>query len=173
MYTYLAGVWLSLSRKSVVTPAEPPRVPSRAIRQACIHTSAVARKHARPASSAARKEPHPLRRSVERHPNSAYFWDDRRCKRPLTLLGQILATRSLDRSAHETTDRTAEIAPGNAGEARPRGHRTLKRSSDGLAVPRRGLRSGRTLSGRHAAIADRDLSWPISDAVMLTLEIGR
>src|SRR6266496_6534242 len=42
-------VWLSLSRNSVVAPAEPPRVPPRVIRQVCIHTSAVARKHARPA----------------------------------------------------------------------------------------------------------------------------
>src|SRR6266542_3882846 len=44
-------VRLSSSRNSVVAPAEPPRVPSRAIRQVCIHTSAVARKHARPAQA--------------------------------------------------------------------------------------------------------------------------
>ncbi len=50
-YTYFRRVWLSLSRNSVVTPAEPPRVPSRAIRQVCIHTSAVARKHARRAQA--------------------------------------------------------------------------------------------------------------------------
>src|SRR6266542_909419 len=49
MYTYLRRVWLSLSRNSVAAPAEPPRVPPRAIRQVCIHTSTVARKHARPA----------------------------------------------------------------------------------------------------------------------------
>jgi len=52
----------------------------------------------------------------------------------------------------------AGLAFGKAEEARPRDDSLLRHSSDGLAV---GLRD------RPAKIADRDLSWPRSDAVMI------
>jgi hypothetical protein len=79
--------------------------------------------------------------------------------RRLALLGQILATRSLNRSSHKATQvltvpewtesrnwtesreayeakrsAQAELAIGEAEEARPDGHSDLKPSSDGLAV---------------------------------------
>src|SRR6266536_192493 len=63
----------------------------------------------------------------------------------------------------------AKLALSEGEEARPRGHSLLRHSSDGLAGAG-GPKARRVTRGYVAAprtIADRDLSWPRSDAVML------
>src|SRR6266496_2554541 len=91
------------------------------------------------------------------------IYDPMNDKRSLTLLRQILTTRSSHRSSHRPTrvlTGQAELAVGEAQEARPSGD----------SGPMRRLRRlRRILCGRRAAIADRDLSLPRSDAVMLTV----
>src|SRR6266542_847360 len=70
----------------------------------------------------------------------------------VALLRQILATRSFHRSSHKPTKLLtgqAKPASGEAAEARPDGYSNLVAQ---LRRPRRNL------PGRHAAIADRDLS---------------
>ncbi len=59
----------------------------------------------------------------------------------LTLLRQIVAARSFHRSSHRPTQvltGQAELAVGEAEEARPRGHAGLMGPTDGLAVNLRG-----------------------------------
>src|SRR6266542_3867688 len=88
----------------------------------------------------------------------------------LALLRQILATRSCHRSSHRPTQvltGQAQLAVGEAEEARRSGDSGLMRSFRRPRRPPSGTSQRRNLRGRHAAIADRDLSSPRSDAVML------
>src|SRR6266542_1455570 len=88
----------------------------------------------------------------------------------LALLRRILATRSFHRSSHKPTKLLtgqAEPASGEAAEARPDGHSSLVAQLRRPRRPPSGTSRRRNLPGRHAAIADRDLSSARSDAVML------
>ncbi len=91
-------------------------------------------------------------------------------RRRLALLRQILATRSCHRSSRTPTQvltGQAQLAVGEAEEARRSGDSGLMRSFRRPRRPPSGTSQRRNLRGRRAAIADRDLSSPRSHAVML------